>query len=85
MSPSGRCDVVQLSSLRFLKSFSFSERTVVFTETAPALQHLFPNVSFIGIHFLFVTDLGASLQNHLICAGQHLACLYALHPSRGYS
>jgi hypothetical protein len=35
-------------------------RNAVFTETAPSLQHPFDDVSFIEIHFHFVTELGPS-------------------------
>jgi hypothetical protein len=35
-------------------------RNAVFTETAPSLQHPFDDVSFIEVHFHFVTELGPS-------------------------
>jgi hypothetical protein len=35
-------------------------RNAVFTETAPTLQHPFDDVSFIEVHFHFVTNLGSS-------------------------
>jgi hypothetical protein len=52
----------------------------VFTETAPALKHLFPDVSFVEIHIHFVIDLGPSFSlSKLVRSGQdNKWCAYTL-------